>query len=123
MLKASDKIILGLEHDPPTAHIKSDNIISLILNKGRALSHTFWPLGAEWFEKLTLSLDDWRRQVEKVGNLHELDVGVLGRGHLALEVGKALANGKRNNCRMEGSLCWPYRHPVLIGLHQLLSGN
>ncbi len=55
--------------------------------------------------------------MQKVGYLHELGIGVLGRHHLSLGVHHPLAHRERHDGGVKGARRRPDAAPVLVGAH------
>jgi hypothetical protein len=64
-----------------------------------------------------------RREMQKVGYLHELGIGVLCRHHLALGVYDALAHRQRHHGGVEGARRRPDAAPVLVGAYVAVAGR
>ncbi len=70
-----------------------------------------------------MTLDGRRRQVQKVVNLEQLDVGIFVGSDLSLEVGESLTDRQRDRGWMERPRRRPSRRPILVRLHRLFSGR
>jgi hypothetical protein len=58
-----------------------------------------------------------RREMQKIRDLHELGIGVLGRHHMALGVHHPLAHRERHDGGVKGARRRPDAAPVLVGAH------